>query len=130
MHRSSDKLVAILLALLLGLAPLQGVLAGLLAVPQDTMVMHQAMEGMDSHGTQAQAGQMDHAEMDQHCDQCDMDHCCDGVSCSFSQCASCVLALPATLPLILASYTPILGPQPLVGLITRPLTSLFRPPRV
>ena len=44
MYRSSDKRVAILLALLLGLAPLQGVLAGLLSMPQDTMAMHQAME--------------------------------------------------------------------------------------
>lgn len=127
MYRSSDKRVAILLALLLGLAPLQGVLAGLLSMPQDTMAMHQAMEGMHRHG--AQTGRMDHPRMDKHCDQCNMDHCCDGVACSFSQCASCVPALPVTLPSILASYTPVLGPQPLAGLVTRPLTSLFRPPR-
>ncbi|MEN8179114.1 MAG: hypothetical protein ABFS39_10930 [Pseudomonadota bacterium] len=86
MHRLSKKLLAVLLTLLLGFSPLQGVMAGVAASFDQEEGVHQ-MTGM--HGDMAMA--TDQAE--HNCEQRHADDGCNSHSCSSAQCASCVLAL-------------------------------------
>ncbi|MCU7805354.1 MAG: hypothetical protein KZQ82_00530 [Candidatus Thiodiazotropha sp. (ex Lucinoma annulata)] len=120
MYRLSEKLLAILLALLLGLIPLQSVMAGFSASSEQEGWMHQ-MIGMHSDGTVTNSDH-DHA-------QCSVDTDCSDHDCSSCQCISSTLAiLPVFLNLTNASVTPgyVRSDQ---GVINHASSSPFRPPR-
>ncbi|MBL3591192.1 MAG: hypothetical protein JMN24_15585 [gamma proteobacterium endosymbiont of Lamellibrachia anaximandri] len=121
MPRLSDKLLAVLLTLLLGLSPLQGAMAGFAASPDREGSVHQMSDMHDSGMV------MDQAAHD--CKQCSADDGCGGHSCSSGQCASCALALLPVflLPTHLAA-TPVL-PRADKGFVSQLSSSLFRPPR-
>lgn len=119
LHR---KFVAILLSLLLGLLPLQGVFAG--EAPMNARGSVVNMSGMTG---------MDHEkmlQMAQTCDQCDQDSCCNGGSCSIDHCASCALSAVLTgssMNLPLEVKTSLSGFASLSPSST--LSFLYRPPR-
>ena len=123
MHRLSERVLAILLTLLLGLSPLQGAESGFaLSANQDGSV-HQMADGhddcMDSDRTAAQ-----------DCGQCNSEAGCNGHSCSSGQCASCALAVHQvfsyhTNPTITSGF-----PRADDGIVKQLSSSLFRPPRV
>jgi hypothetical protein len=118
-----EKLLAISLMLLLGLSPLQSVIAGTASPDQgepapQTACMHDGSMMMSS----------DQSTHD--CEQCNSDTGCSNHSCSSGHCAFSVLAMiPAfSYPLNLAV---IAGPTAADdGFVSQLSTSLFRPPRV
>ncbi len=122
MDRLSEKLLAILLTLLLGLSPLQSAMAGF-AVSSD-------QEG-GVHQISVIQGDMvmniDHATYD--CEQCNADDGCNGHSCSSGQCASCVLAvLPiGSHPINFKATSKLL--QKGDYFVSQLSSSLFRPPK-
>lgn len=86
MNKHSENLLAILLTLLLGLSPLQGAIAGLATSFDKEEDVHQLF---DSQG---------HIVMDTGPVCHDSEHCntnvgCDDHSCSYGQCATCMLAV-------------------------------------
>jgi hypothetical protein len=122
MHRLPEKLLIIMLTLLLGLAPLQGALAGIF-ISTDQHVGMQQMP--DSH---ADAMVMDHSTS-HDCVQNMDDKRCSGHSCSSGHCASCALGLTASF-----AYTAIFSSAPKSNLtderfVSQTSSLLFRPPR-
>ena len=87
MHQSSKKLLAILLALLVGLIPLQSAMAGFADSFGQGDGVHQMTDRHD--GSHAM---VDHVT-GQDCEQCNIDAGCIGHSCSSGHCVSCVLGL-------------------------------------
>lgn len=123
MKRSPPRYLALLLALLMGLIPMQGVLAGLMAGSMDHIGHH----GMESEGSSQLVYGADPAAVD--CGGCPAGHFCEGQGCASGHCVSCVAAI------ILQSYR--LGPtgtEPSVPLHNSLLppripAAVFRPPR-
>ncbi|MEL0587326.1 MAG: hypothetical protein AAES65_21010 [Candidatus Thiodiazotropha sp. (ex. Lucinoma kazani)] len=124
MYRLSEKLLAILLALLLGLIPLQSVMAGFSASSEQEGWMHQ-MIGMQSDGTVTNGDHGDHDHA-----QCSVDADCSDHDCSSCQCISSTLAiLPVLLNLTNVSVIPgYVRTDP--GIINHAPSSPFRPPRL
>lgn len=123
MHRFSDKLLVILLALFLVLSPLQSVMASFVTPLDKGEAVHQ-MAGM--HGDM----DMETAHENHGCDQCGYGSGCADHDCFSSQCASCVLAiLPDFFYLTNHSDTPRFN-WISSAVANRFGFSLFRPPRV
>ena len=123
MYALHRKFIGVLLSLMLGLLPLQGVFAGETSMPMHDSMLAASMNDTMSHEPASQ--------MSADCDQCEQDSCCSGSSCDIHHCASCVFAAVLTessamLPLLAA--VPLLAFDPRVGSFT--LSSLYRPPRV
>ncbi len=122
MHRLSEKLLAILVMLLLGFSPLQGVMAGIATSLDRQAGVHQ-MDGM--HGDMVMAAD----QADHKCAQCNTDECCAGHDCASGHCAYCVLALPT----IYAYQTNSPVAHVLIraddGFVNQTSAALFRPPR-
>ncbi len=123
MHTLHQKSVAILLSLLLGLLPLQGVFA--------------AEASMNTQGSVANVSDMadmGHEQMPetaQACDQCEQDGCCNGDSCGIEHCASCALAavlMDSAMVLPMPVKTDLMGLAPQTTSSTP--SFLYRPPRV
>jgi hypothetical protein len=120
LHR---KFIAVLLSLMLGLLPLQGVFAGEVSMP-----MHESMVAASMNDTMSHEQA---SEMSPGCDQCEQDDCCSGSSCDVHHCASCAFAAvlaetTAMPPLPAAAHLPAFDSR--VRSFT--LSSLYRPPRV
>ena len=114
--------MAILLSLLLGVLPLQGLFA--------------TEASMSMHGNVADApvtASMDHdqaPEMAQACDQCEQDSCCNGSACGMDHCASCALAavlMDSAMVLPTPVKTNLMGFAPQTTSSTP--SFLYRPPR-
>lgn len=123
MDRLSEKLLAILLTLLLGLSPpLQGAMAGL-AVSSDHE--GETYQMSDTQGDMVK--DIDPATHD--CEQYNADDGCNGHSCSSGQCASCVLAvLPiCSHPINFKATSKLL--QKGDYFVSQLSSSLFRPPK-
>lgn len=123
MRRITEKLMAILLTLLLGLSPLQGAIAGFSSSLDQEEGVHQML---DSHGGMVMNS--DHGAPD--CVQCLAGDGCNDHGCSSGQCASCALAmLPyITLPESLTAVTELFRTDD--GSVNQFSSFLFRPPRV
>ena len=126
MHHTFEKLLAILLALLLGFSPLQATWASV-ANSQPAGVV-QSMSG-HGQGSQMTGQQAEH----QHKPCCQTHPCCQGHSgsshCSFAHCSSCLPALlgslsPPTSPIVASSYGIID-----VGSPSQAQTVILRPPK-
>ncbi len=123
MYALHRKFLAVLLSLMLGLLPLQGVFAG-----ETSMPMHESMVGASMNDTMSHEQA---SKMSLDCDQCEQDSCCSGSSCDIHHCASCVFAAVLTEPtamLPLPAAVPLPAFDPRVRSFT--LSSLYRPPRV
>ena len=114
------KIFVLLLSLMLGLVPMQGIFAA----EVDTHL----------HGGVASMNDLAHdqmPEMAMDCDHCELGNCCDGSSCSVQHCASCTqVAVPQAL---LADHlkTQINDQSAIESHFSDSLlVSLFRPPRV
>ena len=122
MNRSPSKLLSILLILLLGLSPLQSVLAAThMPVDQDKMPCHMATESPQLT--------INSAPFEQDCADCETVHRCNDSCCSYGHCAANGLAL---LPGFLAfsGYVVMMGSSWLTAEIqTLQTPALFRPPR-
>ncbi|MGD8931619.1 MAG: hypothetical protein PVI52_03545 [Chromatiales bacterium] len=106
MRRTFEKLLALLLALLLGFSPLQASWASLATGQPAGVLQSMPGHGQGSHVTGQQA---EH----QHKPCCQTHPCCQGCSgrshCSFAHCSSCLPALlarlsPPTPPVVASSY--------------------------
>ena len=122
MQSLSEKLLAVLLTLLLGLSPLQGAIAGIASSAQEGGLQQMADMQADHMVVNS-----DHAAHD--CDQCNADDCCGGHSCSSAQCASCVLAVISVFSHPIKLSTTSEHPRVDDGFASQPSFSLFRPPK-
>ena len=116
-------MLVVFLALLLGLSPLQGVMAGLLSsVEQEGRMHHQMSDtGCDMHM------ENDHAA--QSGNQCDTRSDCTDHNCASGHCASCVLAvIPHFSSFSSLRNTPEFS-RTREKFVDQLSTSLFRPPR-
>lgn len=121
MRRMPEKLLAVLLTLMLGLSPLQGVMAGSASSLDQEKGVHQ----MSTQGEMVM--NIDHGS--HSCEQCHAGDGCNGHSCSSGQCASCALALlPSfSLPVNLTVVTLLLRSDQ--SSVSQYTSFLFRPPR-
>ena len=122
MCRLSEQLLAVMLILLLGLSPLQSVIAGTVSPDRG--------ESVSQTGCMHDGSMMMASNQSTHdCDQCSSDAGCSHHSCSSSHCTSSVLAMiPAySYPLNLAVIAGL--PAADDGFVSQLSTSLFRPPR-
>lgn len=112
-----------MLILLLGLSPLQSVIAGAASPDQGEAVPQTAC--MHDGSMMVSSDQSIH-----DCDQCNSDTGCSNHTCSSSHCFSSVLAMvPAfSYPMNLAVLAAL--PAADDGFVSQLSTSLFRPPRV
>lgn len=120
MCRLSKKLLTVLLALLLGMSPLQGAIAGFASSFDQEGSVHQTADRHDIA--------TDHAAA-QDCEQCNTEAGCNGNSCSSDQCASCALVV-----FTVFSYHTNLTAMPGLsraydGFVSQHSSSLFRPPK-
>ena len=84
MHRSSNKFLAAFLAILLVMAPLQGVMAGVTASSGADELSHSMMRMADS-------GQMVAMnEATGGSEPCEQAECCNGEGCAVGHCVTCV----------------------------------------
>ena len=117
------KIIAVLLSLLLGLLPLQGVFA------TDSSMMHFQDAMVDANvGVDMNHEQL--SDMVLECDQGEQDSCCSGSSCDVHHCASCVFAAVPTVSSLLlslpfASHLAIFESR----ITSFTPASLYRPPR-
>ena len=123
MYRLSQKTLALVIALLMGILPLQRAVAGVAS----SLVQGESVSRMADRNH----GQMDMRE-DQagdHCDQCVTGDCCADDICSTGACASVALALLAvfSLPTNHVTTSNIVGADD--GFVSQFSASLFRPPR-
>lgn len=123
MHALTDKLLALFMALLLGLSPMQAAVSAVMVDAGQTMAIHE----MSNH-----TGAMDMAGMASAHDCCEQAMknvgCPDG-DCSSSHCASCVIGLVAAVyPAFNRSLS--CEKQALIhGSLRQAPSSLYRPPR-
>lgn len=118
MGRLYGRLLTVLMALLLGLAPLQGVLAA----AASSLCQGMAMSQMDATGEMSTDGADGQAMP--VCDNCcGSDHCANG------HCASCLpaIALSRVMPLYPSIALDSLSPD--TGLVRHLSSPLYRPPR-
>lgn len=123
MHQLSDKLLAILLALLLGLLPIQSAMAGFAAFPDQEESVHQ-MVGMQTGDDAMSVDQMAH-----DCEQCESDNYCKDSTCASSHCAFCVVAVPSFISLFTDHVDISYVQQADDTFLSHSVSSLYRPPR-
>ena len=124
MRQSSKKLLAILLALLVGLIPFQSAMAGFADSFGQGDGVHQMAGRHD--GSQAMA---DHV-MAQDCEHCKVDAgCSNGHECSSGHCVSCVLGLLPVLSLPPYQSAASIKVATDDGFVRQLSSFLFRPPR-
>ena len=124
MRQSSKKLLAILLALLVGLIPLQSAMAGF----ADSFGLGDGVHQMaDRHdGSQVL---VDHV-MAQDCEHCKVDAgCSNGQGCSSGHCVSCVLGLFPVLSFPTQQSAASVQFRTDDGFVRQLSSFLFRPPR-
>jgi hypothetical protein len=126
MSRLSRQLLALLLALLMGLAPLQGAVAGMSALSSGD----QGMAGMSQMDHGAMMDMASGASVDHDCDQCNSDDCCSGSNCLSGHCATCAMALLPVLTSLVSPTATLRLSQVGDNLRSTLPASLFRPPRV
>jgi hypothetical protein len=126
MCRFSEKLLAILLSVLLGLIPLQGAMAGLASLLEQTSEVQQHQMG--SHHDTGQGSTVDHGAM-MDCENCNTHTESCGDKCSSGHCVSCLLALPAGFSFSVHHTSTSLVMQTHCLLVKQRISSLFRPPR-
>ncbi len=123
MCRYSGKLLAVALAILLGLIPQQGAMAGVAGYFQQNSSVYQQIDmhhGADKLTAGHSAGT---------CDQCGDEGACTDHTCSTNLCTSCPVAL---LPNFLFTTKLIVSSASLPSddyLVKRHSYSLFRPPK-
>ena len=122
MCRLSERLLAVMLILLLGLSPLQSAIAGAAFPDQGEPASQTAC--MHDGGMMMAGDQSTH-----DCDQCNSDAGCSNHTCSSSHCFSSVLAMvPAfSYPMNLAVIAGLTAADD--GFVSQLCSSLFRPPR-
>ena len=124
MARSSKRLLSCILALLVGLSPLQGVLANLDHSPDGSESAHHEMSSLLSIDM-ASAGE----EMADSADCCAGCECDSHSVCNSAQCAYCMSAILALFDFAEITAEPVPAvKQP--ELVQRLPTALFRPPEV
>ena len=125
MRQSSKKLLAILLALLVGLIPLQSAMAGFADSFGQGDGVHQMVDTHD--GSQAMA---DHV-MAQDCEHCKVDAGCSNGQhgCSSGHCVSCVLGLLPVLSFPTHQSAASVRFRTADGFVRQLSSFLFRPPR-
>lgn len=124
MRQSPNKLLAILLALLVGLIPFQSAMAGFADSFGQGDGIHQMADRHD--GSQAMA---DHV-MAQDCEHCKTDAgCSNGHGCSSGHCVSCVLGLLPVLSVPTHQSAASVQFRTDDGFVRQLSSSLFRPPR-
>ncbi len=122
MRRKPNKTVALLLALLLGLLPLQNLFAFDVAPMAHATAPSMDTDSMAGHAMDELAGS--------DCDECDAQSCCEQNSCTLHHCASC--AVSAVIPrdvLALERSSDLTLPDLQQSLPANLHSSLFRPPR-
>jgi hypothetical protein len=124
MRQSYKKLLAILLALLVGLIPLQSAIAGFADSFGPGDGAHQMADRPDSSQTMA-----DHV-IAQDCEHCKTDTgCSNGHGCSSGHCVSCVLGLLPVLSFPTSQSSTSVQFRTVDGFVRQLSSSLFRPPR-
>ena len=123
MCRLPEKLLTVLLALLLGLPPLQGALGGLIPTPNQGEELHR-VAGMAADNLEMPAEQKTH-----DCEQSHSQGCCDGSTCFSSQCCSCIEVLFSSLGHPTAGFLQSCIRPTAEAFVGRPASSLYRPPR-
>jgi hypothetical protein len=125
MRQSYRTLLAVLIALLLGLSPLQGAIAGFsdsFDQRGDARLIADAFDsGIDVSSNDA---------VFQNCGQCDVGNDCFSQSCPPGECATCALTLP---PIASNLTNPVTTPRMLPtdeGVVRQLAPSLFRPPKI
>jgi hypothetical protein len=125
MRQSYRTLLAVLIALLLGLSPLQGAIAGFSDSLDLQADARQIADAIDS----GIAVSSEFAVI-QNGGQCDIDNGCFNQSCPPGECATCALTLP---PIASNLTNPVTTPRMLPadeGVVKQLATSLFRPPKI
>ena len=122
MFRYSEKLLVIFLALLLGLSPLQGALAGVVNSFEQKENAHQMS---DTHC----AASMDVGNVSHDGTQCSTQNDCHEQDCSTGHCASCVMAVLPEVSRISRSGDASDFPSFQSQFINSGFTSPYRPPR-
>lgn len=122
MNHWSDKLLVIILALMLGIAPLKSVIAA---------SFDQVDSGHHMVDMQQSDSVADSTEMDKECDRCSYDGCCDGSACNSSHCSSCVSGITADfLRFIDFPQSSEASPSVRNTFVSNAVASLYRPPKV
>jgi hypothetical protein len=122
MCRLNDKLLTVILALLLGLSPLQGAVASILYSPSINVGMHQMLGQEDGSGVSSH-------QLCPDCQQYMAENCCPMHAGAASHCACFVVViLPETASLFIPTLTPSLR-TPNHSFTSRYTASLYRPPR-
>jgi hypothetical protein len=122
MRRFPYKLLALMLALLLGLSPFQAALAGMLASVERTGHAQQMGEG--HHGAMAMAAE---ASVATDCEQCPSGTGCDG--CGSGHCLSCLSALPCVFTFPAKPDLQFHFVRIDLGTVDRHAAALYRPPK-
>ena len=126
MRRLPHKLLTVLLSLLLGLIPLQGVTGGFTPpLKQKGEENHYQMEAHHDVGVVLINDQA--AELG--CENCNPDTVCNGNNCSFGHCVSCLLALVPDFFFPTLQTTASIVIQTDSDLLSQAISSHFRPPR-
>lgn len=122
MHRLSKKLLAIMLAILLGFAPLQGAIAGYVAVDDQPGNVHHPVSLQANMGMPVNPSAQDHEQCGT--DLASMNHCC-----SSGHCASCAVGITQVSILSTINISEPLPIQVDDRFVSQPSTALFRPPK-
>jgi len=120
-----EVLLATLITLLLGFAPLQGAIAGFSDSFEQQGDTRQITDAFDSDFTVFP----DYAAF-QNCEQCNVDNSCFNHSSPPDECATCALTLP---PIASNLTNPVTTPRMLPAdedVVKQLATSLFRPPKI
>ncbi len=123
MHRLPEKLLAISLAIILGLVPLRGAMAGIADFSPQKQGVHRLID-MQHDMIKLTA---DHSTG--VCDQCDDEDTCIDHACSANLCTSCPVALLSSFSF---STNSVVSSAFLPGddnLVNRHFSFLFRPPK-
>jgi len=121
MRSPANKLLALLLALLMGWLPLSAVQAA----PGQTMPMATAMAQGADHGATPSEAMAQH-----HCDDCTAGGCCDQGRCDLGHCGACLFSvLPPAMALSWPLSTAVRLTHPVGGTPAALPDPLYRPPR-
>ena len=101
MRRLSEKMLAILLILLVGLSPLQGAMAGFASLPDQGEGIHQMTDRQEGGMVMAS----DHGAA-HDCEQCKAEVGCHCHNCLSGHCVSCGVVLPPAFSLRCNFYSP------------------------
>ncbi len=125
MSQSPKKMLAVMLAILVGLSPLQSAMAGF----ADSFGQGEAVHQMADRHDGSLAMTTGHA-MTQDCEQCKVDTgCCNRHGCSSGHCVSCALALLPMLSLPTHQTASSVLFRTDDGCVSQLSSALFRPPR-